>query len=190
MDNLLFWSRYQLNRIIPRKSEIKLSDKIKEVNDLFKNIIETKEIAIKTNVPDELFIYADPDLLSCILRNLISNAIKYTPVNGIISILIYDNKKFVKFEITDTGIGLNTKTFENILKSDNSFSIPGILNEKGSGLGLKLCKEFIEMHSGSIWLDSKNSFGSKICFTISRYEKYKSKNIKSSIEENTSLQIV
>ncbi len=190
MDNLLFWSRSRLNRIIPNRSEIILKEKIGEVSNLFKNIIETKGIEFKAEVPEDLNIVADPELLSCILRNLISNAIKYTPENGIISISTYCTNTHICFEISDTGTGFDHLSFEKIINNEKSFSLPGILNEQGSGLGLKLCKEFIEMHSGTFWLDPSAQNGTKICFSIYQHPVLKSKNIRSIAQEEKELILV
>jgi len=168
MDNLLFWSRSQLNRIIPRMQEIELYDKIKEVINLFKSIADSKGISLVIFISEDKRIFADPELLACILRNLVSNAIKYTPNNGTITISTYSDKLYVYFEIKDTGGGFHDNSFDRIFETKHSLSLPGILNEKGSGIGLKLCKEFVEMHKGNIWLESGDIQETKICFSLSR----------------------
>lgn len=168
MDNLLLWSRAQLNRIVPRMQEIIVEEKINEINKLFKNITDAKEIRLDSEIPENLSIVADSELLLCILRNLVSNAIKFTPNNGRIKISVADTPNFVRFGIADTGNGFPSSVFEKIFKTDHSLSVPGILNEKGSGLGLKLCKEFIAVHQGKLWLNNSSTQGSEICFSLSK----------------------
>jgi signal transduction histidine kinase len=166
MDNLLFWSRAQLNRIMPRKSKFILNDKLDDVFHTFKTIIDSKEINCKVNIPDKVKIVADADLLACIIRNLLSNAIKYTPDKGNITLEVIPQTNKVMFCLSDTGNGFPYKSFEDMLAIPQPISMPGMLNEKGSGLGLKLCKDFVEMHQGKIWVDAHETSGCRICFTI------------------------
>jgi signal transduction histidine kinase len=139
---------------------------MEEVSRLFNNIIEVKEIQLVTNIEEGAEVLADPELFACILRNLLSNAIKYTPNHGQISIIVYKANTYMHFEITDTGVGFQNNTFDKLIKAEHSISVPGVLNENGSGLGLKLCKEFVAMHHGKIWMEPVEHAGSKICFNI------------------------
>jgi signal transduction histidine kinase len=166
MDNLLHWSRSRLNRITPKYANYYLQAIIMESVKMFETIIQYKEIDLIIDMPETLEVYTDSDLLSCIVRNLVSNAIKYTPSGGQIKINCEIAKNFVTVVVSDTGIGIAFKNLENIFKNKNQFTNPGLMNEKGSGLGLKLCKEFAELNGGNIWATKNEEKGTKFMFTV------------------------
>jgi len=124
------------------------------------------DIDIINDVPENYHIIADENLLKTILRNLINNAVKFTPRNGMVSINLNKDDKETEISIKDTGIGLSESELKNIFKIDKIYSKPGTNNEKGSGLGLILCKEFVEKHGGKIWVESELEVGSVFKFTI------------------------
>lgn len=111
-------------------------------------------------------VYADKQLLLTILRNLTTNAIKFTPKEGKITISINDEENFTKISVEDTGIGIPEEEIPKIFSIDNKFKRKGTEGEPSSGLGLLLCKEFIEKHGGKIWVESKINEGSKFIFTL------------------------
>ena len=166
MDNLLHWSRSRLNRINPKMAVYSLNSLVNESLKMYETIIQYKEIDLQISIPDSLEIYADSDLLSCVIRNLVSNAIKFTPVNGMISIDCSVSNDFVTVIVSDTGIGIDCKNLEDIFKNKPYISNPGLMQEKGSGLGLKLCKEFVELNGGSIWVTNNDEQGTCFKFTI------------------------
>ncbi len=165
MDNLLQWSRSKLNRIHPRKGEYSLGQVVLDTAEMYQTILQYKEIGFYNEVPAAHMIYADADLLGCVIRNLLSNAIKYTPVGGSIGIFCHMVDGAVEVEVRDSGAGIVPKEAENVF-SDAIVSRDGLLQEKGSGIGLKLCKEFVELNGGRIWARSFPGVGSSFFFTV------------------------
>jgi signal transduction histidine kinase len=166
MDNLLYWSRSKLNRIHPRKSNHNLYDLIHETTQMYSTFLQQKEILLENNIPKNIEIYADADLFNCVIRNLISNAIKYTPNEGFIRFDYNLADGFATVTIIDSGKGISTDDLQHIFSFDNSLSMPGLMQEKGSGLGLKLCKDFVEINDGTIWADCNLTEGTRFFFTV------------------------
>ena len=166
MDNLLHWSRSRLNRITPRISEQLLNEMIHEASRMYESILQHKNIQLLIHVPENASVLADPDLFTCVVRNLVSNAIKFTPENG--RVQISANKKGANFiiSISDTGVGISPKNRINIFESDQYLSTQGLMNEKGTGFGLKLCKEFVEINKGKIWIDTETNEGTCFHFSV------------------------
>jgi PAS domain S-box-containing protein len=165
--NLLDWSRLQTGRISFNPVVVNVFDVINEILGLSKNSASQKEIYINVDIKQGLIVIADQNMLNTVFRNLISNAIKYTPLNGLINIsAFYNPKSEFEFSIRDTGVGIKSDDIDKIFSIDVNFSTTGTANETGTGLGLMLCKEFIERHKGKIWAESKINEGSNFRFTI------------------------
>jgi signal transduction histidine kinase len=165
--NLLDWSRLQTGRISFNPVVVNVFDVINEILGLSKNSASQKEIYINVEIKQGLIVIADQNMLNTVFRNLISNAIKYTPQNGLINIsALYNSKSEFEFSIRDTGVGIKSDDIDKIFSIDVNFSTTGTANETGTGLGLMLCKEFIERHKGKIWVESKINEGSNFRFTI------------------------
>lgn len=144
LENFLNWSLSQTN-------EISINPKHFVINRLISNNIELlssganrKEIQILFNSEDELSVFADEDSISLVIRNLLSNAIKYTPNQGTIEVNLHKQDFYIEIEVADNGIGMKKEVVDNLFNANNSVSTVGADNEKGSGLGLMLCKEFVE----------------------------------------------
>jgi signal transduction histidine kinase len=165
MDNLLQWSRSKLNRIHPKRGEHPLHHLVSDTTDMYLTILQHKEIEFCNDIPEDISIFADADLFCCVIRNLISNAIKYTPPFGSINITCMETDDQVTIVVKDSGKGIPYSDINNIF-SDNIISMVGLMQEKGSGLGLKLCKEFVELNGGSIWVKSITNAGTQIFFTV------------------------
>jgi len=105
-------------------------------------------------------------MIKTILRNLISNAIKFTHRNGKVEVLVIAENQHVNISVADTGIGMTDDTIAKIFRIDSDLSTPGTDNERGTGLGLFLCKEFVEKHGGKIWAESEEGKGSIFIFLI------------------------
>ncbi len=166
MDNLLHWSRSRLNRITPVISEHSLEKLVNESSRMYDTILKQKNIQLIINISGDSMIKADADLFMCIIRNLVSNAIKFTPENGIIEINSDRERNQYIISVSDSGIGIEQKFKKSIFNTEvNSVSV-GLLNEKGSGFGLKLCKEFVKMNRGKIWIEDNTDGGSCFCFTV------------------------
>jgi signal transduction histidine kinase len=147
-------------------TEINLRLVIEENIDNFILQASNKEIVLKTDINNDKFIFADKNMINTVLRNLISNAIKFTHKNGSVTI----NTKFASDEIvmsvTDTGVGMSQVKIDQLFQLDNSLSMPGTEKEQGTGLGLRLCKDFTDIMGGRIWAESVPGKGSKFSFTI------------------------
>lgn len=170
LENLLLWSRSQRGVIEfnPKNNNTQLL--INEAIESLNQSAINKSISIELKIQHNKIINADRNMLSAILRNLVSNAIKFTPKNGNIIIemsSVNDNEEtFTKICVKDNGVGILQKEQLKLFKVSENISTPGTDNETGTGLGLILCKEFVEKHNGKIWIESKVGKGSSFCFTL------------------------
>jgi len=169
--NLLEWSRLQTGNIAFKPECIEIVELINDLLRSFTDQAQQKTISVYTEFPPLAFILADKEMISTVLRNLISNAIKFTYPGG--KIVISAEKKQAEWMITlaDNGVGIKKEAINKLFRIDQSYSTMGTQNEKGTGLGLLLCKEFVEKNGGKIWVESdfdekqKNN-GSKFHFTV------------------------
>jgi signal transduction histidine kinase len=158
--NLMEWSRAQTGRIEFNPGNFLLVDFFDGVTSLFDNIAGQKLIGITANLPPNKMIYADKQMLSTVMRNLISNAIKFTLPGGRITITAIEKPGELIISVSDTGVGISKTNIEKLFRIDENYSTPGTNSEKGTGLGLILCKEFVEKHGGKIWVESHEGKGS------------------------------
>ncbi len=164
LENLLAWALSQQDRILIHKTQLKLKKIILESSAPYSPNSRKKKITFDISISDNQIIFADKYTFTTILGNLISNAIKFTPVNGRIEISHERKNGFDELKITDTGVGMTDEQINNLFKVEKSKSTMGTMNEEGTGLGLILCKEFIEKNDGRINIESKREEGST--FTI------------------------
>lgn len=172
LENLLLWAQSQRGTIEFNPKKVNLFTLISETNQLLEQVSDVKSIKLINEIHETIFVNADRDLLSIIIRNLISNAIKFTPKGGEISIksqTINDSNKFVEIIVKDMGVGISKEKQSKLFDIRESTSTKGTENEKGTGLGLILCKEFVEIHGGTIWVKSEIGKGSSFSFTIPYY---------------------
>ena len=166
LENLLDWARMQQNGFYFEPQTISLSFLLKtELEDLRYNA-DQKNIALVNEITEEIVVTADEKMLSSVLRNLISNAIKFTPKGGRVKIEAKTDTDQVKVSVSDTGIGMEKDIIDKLFKIETSFTLRGTGNEKGTGLGLLLCKEFVEKHRGTISVESETGKGSRFTFSI------------------------
>ena len=166
LENLLEWSRSQTGQTDFKFEKINVTTLILEVQDYAQNIAQTKNIIIKEPKLQAQEIFSDSKLLRTILRNLLSNAIKFTKSGGEIVISVFQKKNIIEFVVSDTGVGMSNQVREKLFNIATNISLPGTANEKGSGFGLVLCKEFVEKLGGKIWVESKLGKGSDFKFTL------------------------
>jgi len=171
MDNLLGWAQSQLNGITVNKRPFDLRIGVESVLDQFTLQAESKNISLVIDVPEYTYIFADYDLMKLVIRNLVANAIKFSHNDSAIHIG-FDKADAGKYQIyvRDFGLGISEENQSKIFTSDN-FTSPGTNREKGHGLGLNLCKEYIEKQGGSIWFESKEGEGTVFYFTADAYQK-------------------
>ncbi|WP_262485387.1 sensor histidine kinase [Cyclobacterium qasimii] len=168
--NLLEWARSQTGRDTFNPEEVDLVDLIEENKLLFDANSKHKSISLKIDLPDELKVFVDRQMISTVIRNLISNAIKFTKEGKGVLIAAKTNGENILVTVKDEGVGIATDRLEKLFRIDSSVSTPDTNNETGTGLGLILCKEFVEKHGGSIWVESERFKGSTFYFTLPNNE--------------------
>jgi signal transduction histidine kinase len=166
ITNLTVWSRFQSGRMEFNPGEEDIVTIINDVIKLLNASALQKSIKIITNTPHKLYILADKPMISTVLRNLISNSIKFSNPGSEISVnaILLGNK--VRIEVKDSGVGIKKEEIIKLFRIETSFSTHGTQNEEGTGLGLILCKEFVSKHGGEIWAESEVGKGSKFTFTL------------------------
>ena len=169
LDNLLEWAKVQTGKISFQPKRQKLLPLLKEVEKTSKSALMVKMLKLNYCIPDQMEVFADTNMLTSIFRNLIGNAIKYSQPEGEITISSEIKNDLIEFIVSDTGTGMSEETRKGLFIINGQISLPGTANEIGSGLGLILCKDFVEKHKGTIRIESKKGIGTKIIFTISQF---------------------
>lgn len=170
LQNLLEWSNIQRDKIRLNPELVDISLLIEQETEPLRRIAEQKGITILSNVNSPLLVFADKNMLLTIVRNLVNNAIKYSFSKGTILIHSKLDEDFVVFSVVDQGIGMSSDEVEKLFSPEGPVSKSGTSQEPGSGLGLLLCREFVEMNKGKIWAESKPGEGSTFFFSIPRYK--------------------
>ena len=168
LENLLEWAKLQQGLIPFKPKVVKLLPIVDDCISIMLELAKNKGIELVNHIPENLTVFADTNIFQTVIRNLVSNAVKFTPKGGKISLSskVIDEKN-VEISIMDTGIGMSQQMVENLFRLDVPTSRIGTEGEPSSGLGLFLCKEFIEKHGGKLWVESKVGKGSIFSFTIS-----------------------
>lgn len=167
ISNLLDWALSQMDtlKLVPEK--INLRNMVNENFNLL-NSMHLKETNLTNLIPEESIALADSNMVNLIFRNLILNGIKFTKNDGHISVSAQDNGNEYTIAIADDGVGISNDIQEILFEKSAGYSTRGTANEKGTGLGLILCKEFVEKNGGKIWLTSELGKGSTLFFTIKK----------------------
>jgi|GEM_PF-3208821 signal transduction histidine kinase len=166
LENLLDWARIQTGKMEFHPEKINALEEIQSVVEVLKGMALRKEIQINNNIQNGVYINADKNMFNAIVRNTISNSIKFSQLKGVIKINSQIEDGFAKISIVDKGIGIDKNKIKNIFKIENTSSTLGTAKEKGTGLGLILCKELVEKHGGEIIVTSKKEEGTVVSFTI------------------------
>ncbi len=166
LEDLLSWSRAQTGKIQFNPDNIDMKMIIDNTISLMKHSADKKSINLYSGVGDSVVCYADANMISAVLRNLVSNAIKFTMPAGEVAVRMANHDTFVEFSVSDTGIGISEENLEKLFKIDSHLTTLGTSQEKGTGLGLILCKEFIEANDGKIMVESRQGRGSSFKFTL------------------------
>ena len=165
MENLLQWAKSQMHAEAIKTGTVDISKSISEVLQILRLQAEAKKIFIESRVAEPVFVFADKEMINLVLRNLLSNAIKFTPEHGSITLGATELSSFVEIFIQDTGLGLTSEALEKINKND-FFTTKGTASESGTGLGLMLCKEFLNRNGGQMHIESAPGKGSIFSFTL------------------------
>ncbi len=168
LENLLSWARVQQGQIPFNPTTLTLKEVANEAVEILMESAHRKKIRIVDNIPDKLLVRADADMLKTILRNLVSNAIKFTAANGKVVLSADEKDDCFEVSIKDTGKGMTKENADKLFKIDTNYITRGTEEEEGTGLGLILCKEFVEKHQGMIWVESELDRGSTFKFTLSK----------------------
>ncbi len=166
LENLLFWAKSQQGSISYKPEKFSLCQIIEDIKILYQVSLAEKNIQINTFVNKLCIIYADFNMINTIFRNLISNAIKFTRQNGEIQIATKQQNDFAIISVKDNGVGIHEDRIKKLFTIEKNFSTPGTNNEKGSGLGLILCSEFVKKHGGEMKVESIMDEGSTFSFSI------------------------
>ncbi|MFZ2322303.1 MAG: PAS domain-containing sensor histidine kinase [Ignavibacteriaceae bacterium] len=164
--NLLHWLFLQRNLLECNPVNINLYDEVNKIMGISKQSAKEKNIDISNNINIGTLVFADIDMLRLVIQNLILNAIKFTQTNGRIIVSSIRKGGNVEVSVEDNGIGIDKENISKLFQFNTIFTTEGTLGEKGTGLGLPLCKEFVERNSGKIWAESELGKGSKFIFTL------------------------
>jgi signal transduction histidine kinase len=166
LENLLQWSKTQMGGIQITLESNNLFNIVESKISLFTAVTESKKIELLNNIANDITVFSDTNHLKIILQNLLSNAIKFTPTNGNITISAKVIENFVEIAVSDTGVGMTDEQQEKLFGATSHFTTYGTNGEKGTGLGLLLCKEFVERNGGKISLKSIKNQGTVFFFTL------------------------
>jgi len=166
LTNLLEWSIAKRGLTAFNPVRLSLKNILEENIKIFNETVSKKGIEIEESIPEDLFVMADKSMLETIIRNVVSNALKFTKKGGRLAISAIKSEDKVVISVKDTGIGMSNELMNDLFKIDKRTNRIGTDNEPSSGLGLLLCKEFIEMHKGKIWIVSEEEKGSEIVFSL------------------------
>ena len=166
LENLLTWAKMQTKSLQYNPQLFNVQAKLWESLDLLEGAAAKKNIRTEIIATEEIVIFADVNMFSAIIRNLVGNAIKFTPENGNVSIRLKKKDDFCEVMVMDDGVGISEENMLKIFRIDSNHSTLGTKGEKGTGLGLILCKEFVEKHNGQIRVESEPGKGSRFIFTL------------------------
>jgi signal transduction histidine kinase len=166
IENLLEWSRSQSGLRQFNPEEFNFSDSIHSCIELLRPSADLKKISVELRIQDDIRANADKNMIKTVIRNLLTNAIKFTRSGGRINISADTVENTLIFKVEDTGVGIKKKDIPKIFAIDKHFVTNGTANEKGTGIGLLLCREFIEKHKGKMFVESKFRKGSTFGFVI------------------------
>jgi PAS domain S-box-containing protein len=166
LDNLLQWSRTQTSRISYLPSKLKLLTVFEQAIALLEGDALRKNITLEKMIDPDIIVMVDENMIKTIFRNLVSNAIKFTHEKGNVTIKAAIDNQFVEITVSDTGVGIPLENIDKLFRIDTTITTKGTLKESGTGIGLILCKEFVEKHDGKIWVESEEGKGSKFKFTL------------------------
>lgn len=166
VENLLNWTKLQRDGLKLNNETIRLKIIINDLIILFRDSISKKKITINNYIPEDLFLFVDRNMIESVFRNLLSNAIKYSLKGGDINVFYEDGQKYNIISVMDYGMGMSEVAVERLFKPGAVQSVKGSCDESGSGIGLIICKEFIEKIGGKIKVESKMNFGSKFAIYL------------------------
>lgn len=172
LTNLLLWSRTQTGRYDYRPDHFNITEIIKEEIDLLRDSANLKSVSIDYAANETISLFADKSMIKLVIRNLISNAVKFSYPGNRILISVEPLADQIVVNVIDSGTGIDPERLKILFQLDKRYSTAGTNNEMGSGLGLLLCKEFIDLHNGEIWAESEPGKGSTFSFSIPIFDTF------------------
>jgi signal transduction histidine kinase len=169
LDNFLFWVRLHRNEISFNPIKVRVAQVLRENVMLLRSIASNKGISLRCEVDEHLNVFADEYMISTVMRNLIYNAVKFTPKKGEIKVRAIEREMSVEIIVTDNGIGMSQSDIDKLFRPDLHYTTSGTDQETGTGLGLMLCKDFVEKNGGQISIVSETGLGSSVGFTIPKW---------------------
>jgi two-component system, sensor histidine kinase and response regulator len=166
LEDLLLWARAQSDMLPFDPEELNLMDILETIVEIFDPVASNKNISVTCSLSEEIIVIADLNMLNTILRNLVSNAVKFSKRDGEIKIMAERNPEHITITVSDNGVGIPSDVLPELFNISQNYTTPGTSGEKGTGLGLLLCKELVEKHGGKIWADSIPGKGSQFSFTV------------------------
>ena len=166
LKNLLEWARSQTDKMQFAPEHFELAHLIEQTLTELKPPADQKSIKLRNDIHEDILVFADKNMTGTVIRNLVSNAIKFTMEGSAVDISARKTPEEIIVSVKDNGVGIDSKRIEGLFRIDANVSTPGTNNEKGTGLGLILCKEFVEKHGGRIWVESEEGKGSEFCFSL------------------------
>lgn len=163
LDNLLLWARSEAGHLNVKKSKIDVNELFEDSLEILNGHFRSKNLDLRRDIDQDLFVFADNYMLGTVFRNLLTNAIKFTPEGGCINVSAkyVDNKKKVEIAFRDNGIGIKEEKLKLLFNSCSVYSSKGTNNERGTGLGLRICEEFISKNEGEITVESEINIGTE-----------------------------
>ncbi len=168
LENLLNWSRMQSGKIEPNLVKLNLFKEVNSVSLLLKDFARNKNLELELDIDEKYMINADIDMFRTVVRNLISNGIKFSVPGGKVTVTAEEEEKYVVIKVSDKGIGMDAETMDNLFKIEKTTSRLGTMNESGTGIGLLVCKEMIELNKGKIRVESREREGSEFYLYMPR----------------------
>ncbi len=166
LENLLTWSRIQRGMVEYTPIQLNLGNLVRQNVELLGGIARQKQITLRNQVSDSMLVYGDRNMIDTVIRNLMSNALKFTRADGTVSVSADTHGDVVEIAVSDTGIGIAQEHIPKLFRIETKFKRLGTAREKGTGLGLILCREFVEQHQGKIWVESEEGQGAAFKFTL------------------------
>ncbi|MCL5127683.1 ATP-binding protein [Algibacter sp. L4_22] len=171
LNNLLTWGQTQMNGLVTKPNYTTIKTLVDESIKLLSKQTEAKSITIANNINQKVITWSDKDQIDIVIRNLISNAVKFTREHGAITIDASEKSNFWEIVVRDNGVGMSEDVLNNIFNDEETSTTYGTQNEKGTGLGLRVCKEMVQNNGGTIWVESTLNHGSSFYFTVPKTKK-------------------
>jgi signal transduction histidine kinase len=166
LENLLAWAGTQVGSIKMEPKVIDISQSVENIFSITSGSAKTKDITLISTVEQGLQAYADLSMIETVIRNLVTNAIKFTRTGGSITVSAEKKEQMIQVSVEDTGVGIDSKVLPLLFDISHSRSTKGTSSEEGTGLGLILCREFVRKNSGDIWVESESGKGSRFTFSL------------------------